>query len=90
MEKSLGKENVVAGKPIMASEDFSLFALAAPNPPTMMFWLGASDPVQYKDAVENGTRLPGPHSSEFAPLPEPAIRTGVAAMTAAVMFLLPE
>jgi hippurate hydrolase len=90
MEKSLGKENVVAGKPIMASEDFSLFALTAPNPPIMMFWLGASDPVKYKDAVENGTRLPGPHSSEFAPLPEPAIRTGVAAMTTAVMSLLPK
>jgi len=26
MGKSLGKENVVAGKPIMASEDFCLFA----------------------------------------------------------------
>jgi hippurate hydrolase len=90
MEKSLGKENVVAGKPIMASEDFSLFALTAPNPPTMMFWLGASDPAKYKDAVENGTRLPGPHSSEFAPLPEPAIRTGVAAMTTAVISLLPK
>jgi amidohydrolase len=90
MEGSLGKENVVAGKPIMASEDFSLFALTAPNPPTMMFWLGASDPVKYKEAVENGTRLPGPHSSEFAPLPEPAIRTGVAAMTAAVISLLPK
>lgn len=89
MEKSLGKENVVAGKPIMASEDFSLFALTAPNPPTMMFWLGASDPVKYKDAVENGTRLPGLHSSEFARLPEPAIRTGVSAMTAAVISLLP-
>jgi amidohydrolase len=88
MEKSLGKENVVAGKPSMASEDFSLFALTAPNPPTMMFWLGASDPVKYKDAV--GTRLPGPHSSEFAPLPEPAIRTGVSAMTAAVISLLPK
>ena len=90
MEKSLGKDNVVAGKPIMASEDFSLFALTAPNPPIMMFWLGASDPAKYKDAVENGTRLPGPHSSEFAPLPEPAIRTGVAAMTTAVISLLPK
>ena len=90
MEKSLGKENVVAGKPSMASEDFSLFALTAPNPPIMMFWLGASDPAKYKDAVENGTRLPSPHSSEFAPLPEPAIRTGVAAMTTAVISLLPK
>ncbi len=88
MEKSLGKENVVAGKPIMASEDFSLFALTSPNPPIMMFWLGASDPEKYKDAVENGARLPGPHSSEFAPLPEPAIHTGIAAMTTAVISLL--
>jgi len=54
----------------------------------MMFWLGASDAVKYKDTVENGTRLPGPHTSEFAPLPEPAIRTGVAAMTATVVALL--
>ena len=60
MEKSLGKENVVAGKPIMASEDFSLFALSAPNPPIMMFWLGASDPAKYKDAVENGSALARP------------------------------
>jgi hippurate hydrolase len=90
MEKSLGEENVIAGKPIMASEDFSLFALSPPNPPTMMFWLGASDPAKYKDAVENGARLPGPHSSEFAPLAEAAIRTGVAAMTSAVISLLPK
>jgi len=59
LEKALGKENVVAGKPSMVSEDFSLFALTAPNPPIMMFWLGASDPAKYKDAVENGARMPG-------------------------------
>ena len=56
----------------------------------MKFWLGASDPVKYKDAVENGTRWPGPHTSEFAPLPEPTIRTGVATMTATVIALLPK
>jgi hippurate hydrolase len=38
--------------------------------------------------MEKGTRLPGPHSSEFAPLPDPAIRTGVKAMTSVVMDLL--
>jgi amidohydrolase len=90
LDKSLGKDNVVVGKPIMASEDFSLYALAAPNPAIMMFWLGASDPAKYKAAVETGARLPGPHSSEFAPLPEPAIRTGVVAMTTAVISLLPK
>ena len=72
----------------MASEDFSLFALQDPKPPISMFWLGAVDPVKWKDAQEHGTRLPGPHSSEFAPLTEPAIRAGVKAMSAVVMDLL--
>jgi amidohydrolase len=88
METSLGKENVVPGKPIMASEDFSLFALTDPKPPISMFWLGAVDPAKLEDAQEKGTRLPSLHSSEFAPLPEPAIRTGVKAMTSAVIDLL--
>jgi amidohydrolase len=88
MEKALGKENVVEGKPVMASEDFSLFALSGPKPPISMFWLGAVDPEKIKEAQEKGTRLPSLHSSEFAPVPEPAIRTGVKAMTSAVMDLL--
>jgi amidohydrolase len=88
LEKAVGKENVLAGKPVMASEDFSLFALSDPKPAICMFWLGAVDPAKIKDAEEKGTRLPSLHSSEFAPLPEPAIRTGVKAMTTVVMDLL--
>ena len=88
LEKTLGKENVVQGKPILGSEDFSLFALSDPKPPITMFWLGAVDPEKIKEAQKKGTRLPSLHSSEFAPLPEPAIRTGVKAMTSAVMDLL--
>jgi metal-dependent amidase/aminoacylase/carboxypeptidase family protein len=88
MEKELGKDNVVQGRPVMGSEDFSLFALQNPKPPICMFWLGAVDPAKIKEAQENGTRLPSLHSSEFAPVPEPAIRTGVRAMTSAVMDLL--
>ena len=88
LEKALGKENVLPADPIMASEDFSLFALADPKPPTMMFWLGAVNPQKIQDAKEKGTRLPSLHSSEFAPDAEPAIRTGVKAMTTAVETLL--
>jgi len=88
LEKSLGKENVVQGPPVMASEDFSLYALTDPNPPIVMFFLGAVDPAKLKESRDQGTRLPTLHSSEFAPLPEPAIRTGVKAMTSAVMDLL--
>ena len=65
------KKMCCAGEPIMASEDFSLFALEDPKPPICMFWLGAADPLKLKDAMEKGTRLPGPHSSEFAPVPDP-------------------
>jgi hippurate hydrolase len=32
--------------------------------------------------------LPTLHSSKFAPVPEPTIRTGIVAMTAAVLDLL--
>jgi amidohydrolase len=88
LERALGKGNVLAGEPIMASEDFSLFALADPKPPICMFWLGASDPEKLKEAEEKGTPLPGPHSSKFAPVAGPAIRTGVKAMSSAVMDLL--
>ena len=56
-----------------------------PKPPTRMIWLGAVDAAKLKDAKENGTRVPGPHSSEFAPVPEPTIRTGVRAMSSAVL-----
>ena len=88
LEKSVGKENVEPAIPIMASEDFSLYALEEPHPPITMFWLGAVDPAKWRQAKEQGLRLPSLHSSEFAPLPEPAIRTGVKAMTGVVMDLL--
>jgi len=86
--RSLEKENVLPGEPAMASEDFSLYALEDPKPPICMFQLGAADPAKFKDAKEKGTRLSGPHSAEFAPVPEPTIRTGVKAMTGAVLELL--
>jgi amidohydrolase len=88
LERALGKENVLAAQPVMASEDFSLYALENPKPPICMFALGAADPVKFQEAQAKGMHLPGPHSSEFAPLPEPTIRTGVKAMTSAVLDLL--
>ena len=88
LQHALGKENVLPGSPAMASEDFSLYALEDPKPPICMFWLGAVDASKLKDAEEKGVRLPGPHSSEFAPVPEPTIRTGVKAMSGAVLDLL--
>jgi len=85
--KALGQENVVKGSPVMGSEDFGYFSLDQ-KIPTMMFWLGAMDPLKVKQRNEGGPALPSLHSPLFAPLPEPTLRTGVKAMTSAVLDLM--
>lgn len=85
--KALGQENVVKGSPVMGSEDFGYFSMDQ-KIPTVMFWLGASDPVHVRRSKEGGPGLPSLHSPLFAPVPEPTLRTGVKAMTSAVLELL--
>src|SRR5215213_7420508 len=86
-KQALGEENVVKVPPIMASEDFGYFSLDQKIPATI-FWLGASDPAKLKQSKESGVALPGLHSALFAPVPEPTLRTGVKAMTSAVLELM--
>src|SRR5687767_11082023 len=85
--KVLGEENVVKMPPMMASEDFGYFSLDQKIPATIV-WLGASDPAKVKQSIESGVPLPGLHSALFAPVPESTLRTGVKAMTSAVLDLL--
>jgi amidohydrolase len=86
--KALGQENVVKVPPIMASEDFGRYGLEGHQIPTFLFWLGAVDPAKVASSKKNGALLPSLHSSLFEPLPEPTIRTGVKAMTSAVLELM--
>ena len=86
-KQALGEENVVKMDPIMASEDFGYFSLDH-KIPTTLFWLGASDPAKVKANRETGAELPRLHSALFAPVPEPTLRTGVKAMTSAVLDLM--
>jgi len=86
-KQALGEENVVKMDPIMASEDFGYFSLDH-TIPTTLFWLGASDPAKVKANRETGAELPRLHSGLFAPVPEPTLRTGVKAMTSAVLDLM--
>ena len=86
-KQALGEDNVVKVPPIMASEDFGNFSLDQ-KIPTTIFWLGASDPAKLKASRESGVALPGLHSALFAPVPEPTLRTGVKAMTSAVLELM--
>lgn len=88
LKKRLGEEQVVEVKPVMAGEDFSEFGRVEPKIPISLFWLGAVSPEKIKAAAAGEIELPSLHSSKFAPVAEPAIETGVKAMSAAVLHLL--
>jgi amidohydrolase len=81
---ALGADNVVDLDPVMVSEDFGRFGLESHQIPTVLFWLGAVDPAK----IASGVQLPSLHSSVFAPDAEPALRTGVTAMSDAAISLL--
>jgi hippurate hydrolase len=79
--------NVQQVKPVMGGEDFSEYGRTPDKIPICMFWLGAVKPELVQENEKTGKPLPSLHSSQFAPLPEPTIKTGVIAMTAAVLEL---
>jgi len=84
----LGEARVQTFQPSMVSEDFSEYSRTVDHIPVCMFRLGALAPETIAAAERNGTPLPSLHSAKFAPVPEPAIKTGVTAMTAAALDLL--
>ncbi|MFD3003348.1 amidohydrolase [Pontibacter toksunensis] len=87
LKKSFGEENLVEMPPNMVGEDFSRFGRQDKKVPICMFWLGAVDPAKVRAAEQKGEALPSLHSPLFAPLPEPTIKTGVKAMSAAALEL---
>ena len=72
----------------MGAEDFCEFSLPDHSIPALMFTVGAVDPGKVAESKKTGVSLPSLHSSKFAPVPEPTIRTGIIAMTAAVLELM--
>ena len=81
----LGAANVVEGKARMGAEDFSEYGRA--GVPSAIFWVGAADPAKLAAAEKSGASLPSLHSSSFAPLREPTLRTGVLTLTGAALEL---
>jgi hippurate hydrolase len=69
-------------KPMMGAEDFGLYGRTKERIPICIFWLGSVEPKRGEDP------LPALHSPLYAPVPEPTIKMGVTAMTAAVLELL--
>jgi hippurate hydrolase len=84
---ALGKNNVLGSKPVMGSEDAGLFSLNG-QIPFVMYWLGAADPAKLAESLRTGVPLPSLHSPLFAPDYQPAIPTGVTAMTAIALDIL--
>jgi amidohydrolase len=80
---AFGKNAVVQDKPGSASEDYSEFVIA--GVPSVYFGIGGYDPAEIAKAKAEGRQIPSNHSPFFAPTPEPTIRTGVEAMTLAVL-----
>jgi hippurate hydrolase len=87
-KKSLGNENVEIVDPTMGGEDFAEYSLPDHSVPAVDFHVGAVDPAKIAEYKHAGKELPTLHSSKFAPVPEPTIRTGIVAMTTAVLELM--
>jgi hippurate hydrolase len=83
-----GESNVIRKKPIMGGEDFSEFGRTEHKIPICMFTIGGVTPEVFEESERTGASLPSLHSPLWAPLPEPTIKTGISAMSVAVLELM--
>ncbi len=83
-----GKDKVLRTRPTMGGEDFAEYGLTQDRIPICMFWVGAVNHAKFKQAKRKAKPLPPLHSPFWAPDPEPTIKTGITAMTAAVLELM--
>jgi len=83
---AFGEAAVAKPDYITASEDYSRYA--QPGIHSLFFEIGIYDPARVAAASNGGEPLPFNHSPAYAPVPEPTIRTGVKAMTLAVLEVL--
>jgi hippurate hydrolase len=82
-----GESNVLHRDPVMGAEDFGQLSRTPEKVPICMFWLGTVSAESVTESQHSGKPLPSLHSGLFAPLPEPSIKTGIRAMTAAFLDL---
>lgn len=83
-----GESKVIKRKPVMGGEDFSHYGRTGDKIPICMFWLGSVEPERVAESERTGQPLPALHSSLYRPSMEPTIKTGVRAMSAAVLELV--
>ncbi|MFZ1564974.1 amidohydrolase [Sphingorhabdus sp.] len=86
---ALGKEVVVPFRQTnMGAEDFAFFVDPSFGIPGYYFAVGGTNPAWIDAAKKGGPPIAGHHSPLFKIDPEPSVRLGVEAMTAAVLDLL--
>lgn len=83
-----GEDRVRERPATMGGEDFSRYGRTEHKIPICMFSVGTVDPRKVEEAKQREEPLPSLHSPFYAPEREPSIKTGVSAMTAAVLDLL--
>jgi hippurate hydrolase len=86
LKAAFGNRARLNAEPGSASEDYSEFVVA--GVPSFYFRIGGLDPAAFAKAIATRNAVPGNHSPEFAPVPEPSIRTGAEAMTLLVLDAL--
>jgi amidohydrolase len=80
---AFGDKAKLSPSPSPPSEDYSEFIIA--GVPSLFFGIGGIDPKRIEAARAKGESVAGNHNPYFWPDPEPAIHTGVEAMTLAVL-----
>jgi hippurate hydrolase len=86
LKAAFGDKARLMAEPGSASEDYSEFIVA--GVPSFYFGIGGLDPKEWSEAMAARKPVPGNHSPEFAPVPEPTIRTGAEAMTLLLLEVL--
>jgi amidohydrolase len=85
-QAAFGVKAIRLTAPMAPSEDYSEFIIA--GVPSLFFDIGALDPKTLAEARAAGKPVAANHSPYFAPVPEPTIRTGVEAMSLALMNVM--
>jgi hippurate hydrolase len=86
---ALGNQQVIRTDRYTFSDDFSQFGTYDSGIPLCYFLLGTAENLTAVGETVAKSSPPGIHNPAYAPLPEPSIKTGVKAMAAAILEILP-
>jgi hippurate hydrolase len=85
--QALGEGKVHQRPPMMGGEDFSLYGRA--GVPSVLFFLGTQPAARLTQAeLDPHQPVTSLHSDSFAPVMEPTLKTGVLAMSLAVLDIV--